>query len=127
MNKTTNSIIVMNFRGMIYVLLSLLTSMSSIAGDINLELAYRQLDQAISQTDKYVSEREERIQKYKTALEVTNDLQAQYEMCRKLFEEYQPYVNDSAIYYIGKCINLARAGEMICSSFLGVNEFQKNS
>lgn len=88
-----------------------------------MEQAYRQLDQAISQTDKYVSEREERIQKYKTALEVTNDLQAQYEMCRKLFEEYQPYVNDSAIYYIGKCINLARAlhdqeGALGCSMLL---------
>ena len=77
------------------------------AGNIDLQQEYRKLDKAIEKTDSYVQERENRIQKFKTALEVTNDLQAQYEMCHKLFEEYRSYVSDSAIFYIGRCIELA--------------------
>ena len=74
---------------------------------IDLEQVYRQLDEAISNTDKYVQEREQRIQKNRTALEVTKDPAGQYELCRRLYDEYQPYMNDSAIYYIDRCISLA--------------------
>ena len=74
---------------------------------IDLEQVYRQLDEAISNTDNYIQEREQRIQKHKTALEVTKDPAGQYELCRRLYDEYQPYMNDSAIYYIDRCISLA--------------------
>ena len=81
--------------------------LQAMAGDIDLEKVYRQLDDAIERTGEYVAVRENRIQKYKTALEVTNDAKAQYEMCHSLFEEYRSYVSDSAIHYIGRCISLA--------------------
>ena len=92
-------------------LLGLLVLLSSLgaahAQPIDLEKEYQTLDKAIENTDRYVQERENRILKYKTALEVTNDDKMQYEMCRHLYEEYRPYMNDSAIHYIGRCITLA--------------------
>ena len=90
------------------MILTLLLALSlQAAADINLEQEYRRLDQAIEQTERYVQQRESRIQNYKTALQVTDDSKARYEMCHKLYEEYHPYMSDSAIHYIGRCITLA--------------------
>ena len=91
----------------LYLLLLFLTPRTASADVIDLEKLYCQLDEAIKQSDRYVAMREERIQKYKSALEVTHDPDAQYEMCRRLYDEYHPYMNDSAIYYIDRCISLA--------------------
>ena len=95
-------------RNIIFVLLLLLSCVYVMAADnIDLEQEYRKLDKAIEMTDRYVQERENRIHKYKTALEVTDDNKVQYEMCRHLYDEYKPYMSDSAIHYIGRCIVLA--------------------
>ena len=94
--------------------LLVLASLQAMAGGIDLEKVYRQLDNAIERTEEFVAVRENRIQKYKTALEVTHDDKAQYEMCRNLFDEYRSYVSDSAIFYIGQCIMLAeRMGDPV--------------
>ena len=85
----------------------LLPTFWATAGDVDLEQEYIKLDKAIEQTDRYVQEREQRIQQFKAALEATGDTRAQYEMCRRLYDEYHPYMSDSAIYYIGRCIMLA--------------------
>ena len=76
-------------------------------GGIDLVQVYQQLDEAIKHTEQYTQEREQRITKHRTALEVTKDPAGQYELCYRLYEEFQPYMNDSAIYYIGRCIALA--------------------
>ena len=76
-------------------------------GGIDLKQVYQQLDEAIKHTDEYIQEREQRITKHRTALEVTKDPAGQYELCYHLYEEFQPYMNDSAIYYIDRCIALA--------------------
>ena len=76
-------------------------------GGIDLVQVYQQLDEAIKHTDQYTQEREQRITKHRTALEVTKDPAGQYELCYRLYEEFQPYMNDSAIYYIDRCIALA--------------------
>ena len=91
------------------ILLVLLLACPLLAGaaGIDLEQEYRRLDKAIENTERYVQERENRIAKYKTALEVTNDDGVQYEMCRHLYDEYHPYMSDSAIHYISRCITLA--------------------
>ena len=84
------------------------------AATIDLEQEYTRLDQAIKNTDRYVAEREGRIHKYRTALGVTTDSKVQFELCRFLYDEYRPYMSDSAIYYIGRCITLAqRLGDPI--------------
>lgn len=87
--------------------LLLLSCMDAAAGAIDLQQEYRKLDIAIEQTDRFVQQREQRIQRSMAALEVTGDLGVQYEMCRRLYDEYHPYMNDSAIYYIDRCITLA--------------------
>ena len=87
--------------------LLLLSCMGASADVIDLEQEYRKLDMAIEQTDRFVQQREQRIQRSMAALEVTNDLGVQYEMCRRLYDEYHPYMNDSTIYYIDRCISLA--------------------
>ena len=91
----------------LYLLLMLLSSQAAFADEIDLEKVYCQLDEAIEKTDQYVEIREQRILQLKSALEVTTDLGARYEMCHRLYEEYQSYMNDSAIYYIDRCIDLA--------------------
>ena len=91
----------------IYILLALLSPFSTAGENIDLEQVYRELDEAILQTDKFVQERENRIQQFKSALEATSDARVQYEMCRRLYDEYHPYMSDSAIHYIGRCIMLA--------------------
>ena len=104
----------------LYLLLLFLTPQAAHADVIDLEEVYGQLDEAIEQTDRYVEMREARIQKYKAALEVTDDPDVEYEMCRRLYDEYHPYVNDSAIYYIDRSIKLAETlGDRI-----GVDECQ---
>ena len=96
-----------NYPRIITVLLLLLPFTMWAQSEIDLEQVYRQLDEAISNTDKYIQEREQRILKYRTALEVTQDPDGQYQLCRRLYDEFQPYMNDSAIYYIDRCISLA--------------------
>ena len=91
----------------IYILLALLSPFSTAGENIDLEQVYRELDEAILQTDKFVQERENRIQQFKSALEAASDARVQYEMCRHLYDEYHPYMSDSAIHYIGRCIMLA--------------------
>ncbi|MBR5171715.1 MAG: transcriptional regulator [Muribaculaceae bacterium] len=90
------------------ILLMLLTSLTMSAGEIDLLQEYRRLDEAIGQSEKYVQAREERIAKLKTALEVTRAVNAQYDLCHGLYEEYHSYVNDSAMFYLGRCIELAK-------------------
>lgn len=77
------------------------------AGDINLEREYKLLDEAIDKTDVFVQEREDRIQKTRAILDISSDTKVQYEACRRLYDDYQAYINDSAIYYIDRCIALA--------------------
>ena len=96
-----------NYPKIITILLLLLPFTMWAQREIDLEQVYRQLDEAISNTDKYTQEREQRILKYRTALEVTQDPAGQYQLCRRLYDEFQPYMNDSAIYYIDRCISLA--------------------
>ena len=96
-------------------LLSLLSSVNlSTAATIDLEQEYRKLDKAIEQSERYVQERESRIQGYKSARKATDDARVQYDLNRSLYEEYRPYMSDSAIHYISRCIKLAdRMGDPV--------------
>ena len=93
----------------IAILLAYTALLPAAAQDIDLEQTYRQLDEAIAQSDRYVQAREERIAKLKSALELTRHPDAQLDLCRRLFDEYHPYMNDSAIHYIDRCITLAES------------------
>lgn len=97
---------------LVLMMLSWAGAMASAA--IDLEQEYLELDRAIEQADRYVQERENRIRAYKTARGNIDNDRAQYELSRSLYEEYRPYMSDSAIHYIGRCIMLAeRLGDGI--------------
>lgn len=89
------------------MILLLCPIIASAAGTVNLEEYYRSLDEAIAQSDRYVSVREDSITRLRSALQVTRDPAAQYDLCHRLYEQYKPYINDSAIHYIDRCIALA--------------------
>lgn len=84
-----------------------------------------QLDQAISQSKVYVQYREKRISSLKKELEKSHNIGKQYQINRKLFNEYQSYINDSAIVAMEHCISLAQRmhrsdEESLCRSMLAV-------
>ena len=89
------------------MILLLCPLIASATGAIDLEECYRSLDEAIAQSDRYVSQREDSISQLRSALQMTRDPAAQYDLCHRLYEQYQPYMNDSAIHYIDRCITLA--------------------
>ncbi len=97
-----------NHRILVTLLMMVAVVQAMYAGDIDLLQEYRRLDKAIERSEEYVKAREARIAKLKTALEVTRAVNAQYDLCHGLYEEYHSYVNDSAVFYLGKCILLAR-------------------
>lgn len=66
------------------------------------------LDSVIAHSDSYTQQRENRINKYKEKLRNTAPhTLAEYELNSILFDEYKPYICDSAIAYQNKNIELA--------------------
>lgn len=96
-----------NYHNFIILLLLFLPFTLVAQNGIDLNQVYHQLDEAIKHTEQYIQEREQRITKHRTALKATKGPAGQYELCHRLYEEFQPYMNDSAIYYIDRCITLA--------------------
>lgn len=68
----------------------------------------RQIDTAIEQTDKYVQNKTERINYLHAKLVKAETLSAKYELSYQLYSEYLPFVNDSALFYLEQCTDIAR-------------------
>lgn len=66
------------------------------------------IDTAIGQTDKYVQKKTDRIDYLHTKLGKAETLSAKYELSYQLYTEYLPFVNDSAIFYLEQCTDIAR-------------------
>ena len=94
-------------------LLAMMLPVNAWADKIDLEQVYRQLDEAIEQTDQYVMARENRIQGLKAARGAVDEPRAQYDLSRSLYDEYRPYISDSAIYYIKHAPRPASARDSI--------------
>lgn len=67
-----------------------------------------QIDTAIEQTDKYVQKKTERIDYLHAKLAKAETLSAKYELSYQLYSEYLPFVNDSALFYLEQCTDIAR-------------------
>lgn len=65
------------------------------------------IDEAISVSDQYV-QKKERIAYLKSRADQAETLSAKYELTYQLYAEYLPFVNDSAIYYLERCSDIAR-------------------
>ena len=65
------------------------------------------IDEAISASDQYVQKKKERIAYLKSRADQAETLSAKYELTYQLYAEYLPFVNDSAIYYLERCSDIA--------------------
>ena len=71
------------------------------------EALYNRLDSLIAVSKKYVDIRLQRIDALRHKLASANDLEARYQLAFRLYEEYMPYQSDSAMTYIGQCVDIA--------------------
>ena len=94
----------------IYTLLAaLLTAMpmQATAND-DLQLLLQRIDQAIDNSDKYVAKKTARINHIRKKLSLTRGLASEYQLSYRLYKEYLPFMNDSAIHYLQRCTDIAR-------------------
>jgi hypothetical protein len=73
-----------------------------------LDSVLRQLDRSISDSEKYVQERESRIEGLKARLQKARTDLDSYNINMELYDEYRSYVCDSAIFYLNQCIKLSQ-------------------
>ena len=74
---------------------------------IDLKSLYQQIDEAISLSPQYVAERERQITACRDSLQTERNAEKSILLAEKLFFLYEPYRNDSALYFADYCINLA--------------------
>lgn len=78
-------------------------------GHVNLDSLYRVLDAAIDSADIFLQKKEQQIANLKEEyLKAKTEMQ-QYEAATKIYMEYIPFENDSAIAYQYRCIELAKS------------------
>ena len=75
----------------------------------DLDALYQQIDEAILQSPQFVAERERQIDACRKRLMKKQSANDSIEIAEELFLLYQPYRNDSALYYAEMCIRLANA------------------
>ena len=97
-------------------------SAKSVSPDI--ESRYRQIDEAIAESPRYVAQREAKITAARHAFEQAAGRQ-KYEEAFRLYELYRPFVADSAIWFLHQCISLAeeqgdRDASVRCRSLLAI-------
>ena len=74
----------------------------------NLDSMYNCLDDAIAHADVYFARKELRIAALRSKLKAARNVEARYRISHRLYEEYKPFVSDSAIYFLNECVALAR-------------------
>ena len=91
----------------------------------NIDSLFRCLDQAIAQTPRYIEEKESRIEALRHQLVQARNDRQRFQLANSLYQEYMPFINDSAIVYLQTCIRLceqmgeqSRAAE--CRSLLAL-------
>lgn len=68
-----------------------------------------QVDEAVNRSDEYIAQKEKRITLLRTQLRQIRDADGEYQTAFRLYEEYKPFINDSAIFYLNRCIAMATA------------------
>ena len=75
--------------------------------DIDLDALYEQIDEALENSPRYVAEREKKIEEVRNTFFSEQNLEKRQQAAADLFNLYQPYKNDSALYYAEMAVNLA--------------------
>ncbi|BCS85382.1 transcriptional regulator [Prevotella herbatica] len=105
---------------LIQTLIILSISLCTQAQRINLDSLYDCLDKEITKSEKYINQRDQRIDKIKAKLAKTSAILDRHRLSWNLFKEYQAYMNDSAIHYLNYCIDIASKNKQ---SKLLVNDY----
>ncbi|WP_238311956.1 hypothetical protein [Segatella paludivivens] len=105
---------------LIQTLILLSISLCTQAQRINLDSLYDCLDKEITKSEKYINQREQRIDEIKAKLARTSAMLDRHRLSWNLFKEYQAYMNDSAIHYLNYCIDIASKNKQ---SKLLVNDY----
>jgi DNA-binding CsgD family transcriptional regulator len=80
-----------------------------VSGQYPLDSLLRQLDIAIENHQTYSGQKEERIQALKKQLySVPKNTTEEYRLNAELYDEYRPYICDSALYYKNRNIDIAK-------------------
>lgn len=74
---------------------------------VDLKALYQEIDEAISQSPKYIAERERQITACRDSLQKETNIEKRLLMTERLFRLYEPYRNDSALHFVELCISLA--------------------
>lgn len=74
---------------------------------IDLELIYQRVDEAIAKSPQYVAEYKEKLDKQKAMFLGETDPEQKLKNGMLLFDMYRSFKNDSALYYVRRCITLA--------------------
>ena len=75
--------------------------------DPDLQTLYRQIDDAIDHSPQYIANRLVQITDASTKLLKESSMEKRLALAEQLFVLYQPYKNDSALYFAGLCVSLA--------------------
>lgn len=76
--------------------------------DRQLGTLLRKIDYAVEHYDVYVRRKTDRIDSLQRQLRQAGEARRQYDLAYRLYQEYLPFVNDSAIYYLNRCADIAR-------------------
>ena len=99
----------------IRIILSLMCAILPLKGDAfvsndqQLDSLLYEIDCAINHSADYVRTKTDRISFLKTQLTQAQAPSAKYDIAFQLYQEYLPFVNDSAIHYIDRCADIARS------------------
>lgn len=100
-------------RTLLLGIVTLISLQTVSAQDSQLDSLYRVLDDAILHSPEYVAKHRQSIKQMQLALKKTTNLSQKYNLSYQLYQAYEPFQSDSALYYIDQCTALAKqAGRM---------------
>ena len=94
----------------IYTLLAALLTIipTTASADNGIQQLLHRIDRAIENSDKYVAKKTARINILRDKLAAARTPQSEYQLSYRLYQEYLPFTNDSAIHYLERCTDIAR-------------------
>lgn len=100
-------------RTLLLGIVTLISLQTVSAQDSQLDSLYRVLDDAILHSPEYVAKHRQSIKQMQLALKKTTSLSQKYNLSYQLYQSYESFQSDSALYYIDQCTALAKqAGRM---------------
>lgn len=96
-----------NMKFLLILLFLLLNTVYVRSQNVGMKPVFPQLDDAIAQSPSYVNKHEKKINKLRDEYHKSNDNNTKYNLAFMLYKNYMSYMNDSAIVYLNRCIDIA--------------------